>query len=184
MAFTIPEDSGGEIGRRHTAGRSAGRLAALAGFAVFSAVGILTLAGVVILPEYAALADLQAGRDALAHQVRCEEKLVAYDDRMIRATQDDPVLIARLMIRHSNYRPAGCETVEVAPAQSDLSVPQQLLDEARTLPPRQDNRLLLVRAGFWLADPTTSRSMILLALAMLVIGAIVGRGGVTRSVLQ
>ncbi len=172
MTFTDPEDNNDDFTRKRPAGR-------YVIFAFFTFAGLAALAGVVLLPEYAALDDLQAQRDALAHQVKCDEKLSAYNGRMIRATQDDPILIARLMIRHGNYRPAGCETVEMKSASPEPSAPERLLREAGNPPQREEPRLL-VRAGVWLADTTTNRFMIILALAMIVTGAIAGRSGATR----
>ncbi len=146
----------------------------VAGFIIFTAVGVLTLAGAVLLPEYAALVDIRAKRDVLAHHVRCEEKLTAYSDRMIRAVQDDPVLLARLMIRHGNYRPMGCETVKFDSAPPDRSVPQRILDEALNPPQPNENRHL-VRAGLWVNDPATSVSLILLAMGILTAGVVLFR---------
>lgn len=175
MGFAHMEESDSNSGRSRPVG-------AVVAFSLFIVVGLLVLAGTVLLPEYAALDDLQARRDALAHQVKCDEKLFAYNDRMIRAAQDDPVLIARLMIRHGNYRPAGCETFEMKSVPSEQSVPERLLREAGNSPQHKEPRLP-ARAGLWLADMTTSRCMILLAMAMIVAGAIVGRSGATRSAL-
>jgi hypothetical protein len=172
MGFAYSEDNDSGVGPK----RSAGRYVI---FAFFTTVGLLALACTILLPEYAALDSLQAQRDALAHQVKCDEKLSAYNDRMICATQDDPVLIARLMIRNGNYRPAGCETIEMTSVPSEQSVPERLLREAGNSPQRKEPRLP-VRAGLWLADTTTSRCMILLALAMIVTGAIAGRAGTNR----
>ena len=169
MTFTGREDNNGDFTRRRTAGR-------YAIFALFTAVGVLALACAALLPEYAVLADLRAERDALDHQLRCDEKLAAYNGRMIHATRDDPVLIARLMIRHGNYRPIGCETIGVDSVPPALSVPQRLLREARNPPQRKEPRLM-VRAGLWLSDTTTGGCMILLSLAMIVIGTTVGRAG-------
>ena len=163
MAFTGPEENGGEFTRRRAAGP-------MVGFGLFTVAGVLALACAVLLPEYAVLADLQVRRDVLGHQVRCDEKLADYNGRMIRATRDDPVLIARLMIRHGNYRPVGCETVEMDSLPPAPSVPQRLLREARN-PPQRREPSLPVRAGLWLADTTTGGCIILLALAMIVAGA-------------
>ena len=174
MVFASPKDNNSDFTRRRTAGR-------YAVFALITAAGMLALACAVLLPEYAVLADLQTRRDVLAHQVGCDEKLADYNGRMIRATRDDPVLIARLMIRHGNYRPAGCETVEMESLRSEPSVPQRLLREARN-PPQRREPSLPARAGLRLADTTTGGCVILLALAMIVTGAIVGRFGATRSV--
>ena len=172
MGFAYSEDNNSGVEPNRPPGR-------YAIFAFFTTAGVLALAGTVLLPEYAALDDLQAQRDALAHQVKCDERLSAYNDRMISAAHDDPVLIARLMIRHGNYRPAGCETVEMNSAPPEQSVPERLLREAGN-PPQRKEPPLPVRAGLWLADTTTSRCMILLALAMIVTGAIAGRAGATR----
>ncbi len=161
MAFTYPEDDAA-ASRKWRAGP-------IAVFALFTAAGVLVLACAVLLPEYAVLADLQTRRDVLAHQVGCDEKLAAYNGRMIRATREDPVLIARLMIRHGNYRPAGRETVEMNSLPPVPSVPGRLLREARNPPQRRESSMP-ARAGLWLADTTTSECMILLALAMIVAG--------------
>ncbi|MCK4625984.1 MAG: hypothetical protein KAV00_11780 [Phycisphaerae bacterium] len=172
MGFAYSEDNDSVVEPKRPAGQ-------YVIFAFFTATGLLALAGTILLPEYAALDDLQARRDALAHQARCDEKLSAYNARMIRATREDPVLIARLMIRHGNYRPAGCETVEMKSVPPEQSVPERLLRESGNPPKRKEPRLL-AHAGLWLADTTTSKCMILLALAMIVIGAIAGRGEANR----
>ena len=165
MVFTGPKDNNGEFIRRRPSG-------SIFGFALFTASGVFSLACAVLLPEYAVLSDLQTRQDVLAHQVRCDEKLADYNDRLMRAACDDPVLIARLMIRHSNYRPAGCETVEMKSFSPDQSVPERLLNEARNPPQREGPPSLPVRAGLWLTDTTTSGCLILLGLAMLAAGVV------------
>ncbi|MCD4699679.1 MAG: hypothetical protein K8R91_03790 [Phycisphaerae bacterium] len=175
MVFTGPEDnnSNGEFARRHPAWP-------IVGFALFIAAGVLTLACAAILPEYAVLSDLQTRQDEFAHQVKCDEKLADYNERMIHATRDDPVLIARLMIRNSNYRPADSQTVGVKPLRSEPSVPERILAEARNLPQREGPPSLPVRAGIWLADTTTGGCMILLGLAMLAAGVVLFPPGVLK----
>ncbi|MDY7010639.1 MAG: hypothetical protein SVV80_07790 [Planctomycetota bacterium] len=165
MVFTGQENNNGQFTPRRTG-------SSIIGFALFTAAGMFTLACATLLPEYAVLSDLQARRDAVAHQIRCDEKLAEYNERMIHATRDDPVLIARLMIRQSNYRPAGCETVEAKALQSEPSVPKRILEEARNPQQREGPPSLTVRAGFWLADTTTGGCMILLGLAMLTTGVV------------
>jgi len=174
--FTGPEDknTNGEFTRRWTGGP-------IIGFALFTAAGVFTLACAVLLPEYAVLSDLQSRQDAFARQVRCDEKLADYNERMIRATRDDPVLIARLMIRHSNYRPADCQTVEMKSLRSESSVPKRILAEARNPPQREDPPSLPVQAGIWLADTTTGRCMIFLGLAMLAAGVVLFPPGVRKA---
>ncbi len=172
MTFTGREDNKGDFTRRRTVGR-------YAIFALFTAVGVPALACAVLLPEYAVLARLQAQRDALDHQLRCDEKLAAYNGRMIHATRDDPVLIARLMIRHGNYRPTGRETVGADSLPQAPSVPQRLLREARNPPQRKEPRLM-IRAGLWLSDTTTGMCTMLLGLAMLAAGVMFSRPELQR----
>lgn len=175
MVFKGPEDNNnnGGFARRRAGGP-------IVGFALFTAAGVLTLACAVLLPEYAVLADLQARRAEFARQVSCDEKLADYNERMMLAARDDPVLIARLMIRHSNYRPAGSETVEMKPVRPELSVPERILAEARTPLQREEPSPLPVQAGIWLADTTTDRYMIFLGLAMLAAGVALFPPGVRR----
>ena len=164
MVFAHTEDNDSNSDRQTT-------VWPIVGFGLFVTVGVLALACAVLLPEYAVLDDLQTRRDVLAHQVGCDEKLVAYNGRMIRATRDDPVLIARLMIRHGNYRPAGYETVEMESLRSETSVPQRLLREASN-PPQPREPPISAQAGLWLTDTTTGGCTILLALAMIVVGVL------------
>lgn len=139
-------------------------------FALFVGGGMATLAGVVLLPEYAALADLRAQRDTVAHHLDCEKKLTVYNDRVIGAIQNDPVLAAQLLMRHGNFRLAGCERVELAAVSIRPPVPVRLRMEAAAPPPRHDDALC--RAGRWLDHRPTKVSLLALALGMTAVGMV------------
>ena len=137
-------------------------------FALFAGAGLAILGAVVLLPEYVALARLQARRDALAHQLDCEKRLALYYERTIRAIRTDPDLTTRLMIRHANYRPAGARQAELGAVPGRESVPARLWREAREPPPaRQD---ALVRAGMWLDEPFTQAALVFLSLGLTAFG--------------
>jgi hypothetical protein len=139
-------------------------------FVLFVGAGLASFSAAVILPEYVSLSELQAQRDALSHQLECEKKLTVYNDRMIRAIQSDPVLAARLLMRHGNYRLADCETVQARSGSAGPSVPDRLLREAaaRATP----STGLISRAGRWMDDRSTKLGLMLLAAAMVAAGMI------------
>lgn len=146
-------------------------LAKLGGFLAFSTAGMLTLAAGILLPEYAALVDLENQQDVLAHQIRCETDLVTYNDRLIQAAQEDSVFIARQMIRYGNYRMVGMDPREVPTSQPTLSVPGRLLKESLNPPPPP--RDLLADVGRWLDHPGIKGGLVLLGLGLLIVGAII-----------
>jgi len=139
-------------------------------FAAFVGLGLATFSAVVILPEYAALAELGSQRDALAHRLECEKKLSVYNDRLIHAIQTDPVTAARLLMRHGNFRRQGCEVVGLRSGARPPAVPDRLLREAGTAPPAADGTLC--RAGRWLNDRWTSFSLLALSLGSIAAGMI------------
>ena len=139
-------------------------------FALFVGGGMVTLAAVVLLPEYAALAELRAHRDTLAHQLECEAKLAVYNGRLIRAIQNDPVLAARLLMRHGNFRPVGCETIGTDADAAGPTVPARLKQEAMTPPARPPDALCA--AGHWLDHRHTRLSLLALAIGATAVGMI------------
>jgi len=153
------------------------RAAGMLWFFVFTTAGLAAVAAGTLLPEYAALAAVEARRDALARQVACERKLAAYNDRVIAALADDPVLAARMLIRYANYSPAGCEIVDVGPSCRVDPTPARILREAATPPPRPPDPLLA--AARWLEHAPTRLSLIALGLGTLAMGVLLfaGRGG-------
>jgi hypothetical protein len=160
-----------ELPDRHpepaAAGARRSNVAGAVWFVVFSTIGVAAVAAALLLPELAALAELEAQRDALAHQLECERKLAAYNERLIRAMDNDPVLTARLLIRYANYSPAGCRQVPIDPSRRDDPVPVQILREAAEPPKRPPSRL--ATAGQWLSHPPTQTGLILLGLAVVAI---------------
>ena len=137
-------------------------------FALLTGSGLAILAAIVLLPEYVSLAQLEARRDALAHQLDCEKRLSLYYERTIRAIRTDPELTTRLMIRHGNYRPAGARQAELGAVPGRESIPARLWREAREPPPpRQD---ALVRAGVWLDEPFTRAALVALSLGLIACG--------------
>jgi hypothetical protein len=147
--------------------RPAGRSSSAAGlfwFMLLSLTGLCALASAVLLPEYAALLELEGRRDALAHQVQCEQRLAAYNDRLIRAMETDPVLRTRLMMRHCNYRPARFQTLPVDLPPAELAVPSRILQEAMLPPaPRED---AFAAAGRRLSDPLQRTGVVVVSLLM------------------
>jgi len=139
-------------------------------FAAFTGLGLATLAAVVLLPEYAALARLRARRDALARRVDCERRLLAYNDRLIRAQQTDPVLAARLMIRHGRYRPVHYKAWRVSASRPMEPVPERIWQEASAAvsPPRG----AAYRAALWLEESRTRTSLMILALGAIAVGVL------------
>ena len=61
-------------------------------------------------------------------------------------------------------------TVEVDASGAAPTVPEQILIDARTPPPRRDDGL--VRLGRWLDDTTTRTTLILLSLALVAAGLV------------
>ena len=149
---------------------SSSRSAGLIWFVVFTTVGAGALAAGVLLPDWAALAQLEGQRDALAHHVRCESDLARYNDRLIEGIQEDPVLTARLMIRHANYRPAGCREIDVDSSLLPDAPPERIMHEAHR-PPAPPGGVLF-RAGQWVRHGPTRSGLVLLGLASLCLGTI------------
>ena len=137
-------------------------------FLVFAAVGAAAVAAAVLLPEYVTLAKLQAKRDALGHQVECEGRLAAYNDRLIGAMETDPVVTARLLIRYANYSPSGFREVPIDPACLDDPTPVKILADAAN-PPKRPQGLLAV-VGKRLFDPSMRMGLIALGLGTIAIG--------------
>lgn len=160
---TRDNDGAARAGPMSPAGRAAC-------FALFVGAGVATLAAVVVLPEYAALTELRGQRDRLAHHLECEKKLVIYNDRLIHAVQTDPVLAARLLMRHGNFRLTGCERVKIETNSSGLPVPAKLKQEAMTPPVRAPDAFC--RAGRWLNDSPTKFGLLVLALGAMAVGIV------------
>jgi hypothetical protein len=140
-------------------------------FVAFTAGGVLSLASAALLPEYAALQGLRAGRDNLAHQIDCEAQLATYNDRLIQGMQSDPVLMSRLMMRYANYQPLGVRAVEVESHGASLTVPERLNLDAHTPPLRPGDPLAV--AGSWINEnAATKTSLTLLGLGMMVVGTL------------
>jgi len=137
-------------------------------FLAFGAIGTTAVAAAALLPEYAALATLRARRDALAHHVACERKLVRYNDRLIAAMRRDPVLTARLLIRYANYAPPGCRELPVDDDRAAVPTPVRIMREAACPPAPPDD--LAVRAGRWLSHRGTRTGLVLLGLGIITIG--------------
>jgi len=142
-------------------------------FVLFATVAAGMLAAAVLGPEYVQLADLQARRDGLAHQADCEDRLAAYNHKLIEALRDDPVLRTRMLIRHGNFRPAGLRAVQVDPASVELPAPRRIgMDAQRPQVPPQDNWLA---AAEWIAQPTMrscflAGGLVLLAATVILFG--------------
>ncbi len=151
-------------------------------FVLFVGGGLGTLAAVVVLPEYAALAELHDQRDALARHLESDKRLAIYNDRLIHAIQNDPVVAARLLMRHGNYRLAGCEKIAAAAQpQQSLSVPARLRLEAMTPPARAADPLC--QAGRWLDEGRTKFSLLALAIGAIAVGMLLfGPRGADRRV--
>lgn len=146
-----------------------GTLTRLFFFVVFTAAGLISLGSAAILPEYAALVDLRAGHDNLAHQIDCEQRLCEYNRRLSDALQSDPVLMSRLMMRYGNSQPVGVRALEVESRGGNLAVPQLLNLESLTPPPRQDN--VYSSTGRWInQSPGTKTSLTVLGLGLIVVG--------------
>ena len=143
-------------------------------FFVFTTVGVATVAAAALLPQYADVARVEARRDALAHQVACERKLLAYNDRLIAALEQDPVLAARMLIRYANYSPGGCQRIELGPSCRMDPTPLRILEEARAPPQRPPDAL--VAAGRWIEDAPTRLSLVALGLGTLALGMLLFAG--------
>ncbi len=150
--------------------RAAGRF----WFFVFSTVGVAAMAAAVLLPEYASLARLQRRRDALAYQVAGEEELAGYHDRLILGMEQDPVVAARMSIRHENYSPAGYRPIEIDPADRLDPVPVQILKEALAPPPPPADPI--ASAGQWMEHRPTRTGLLVLGLGTLVMGLLLFAG--------
>ena len=144
--------------------------AGLIGFLFFAIAGAAILAGVVVLPELVALAEIEAERDALAHQVECERRLAAYNDRLIEAIDTDPILTARMMMRRGNYHLPGAQELDVPVGDDPGAAPARILAEARQTPPPKEDMLL--RAGRWIDDGPTKTSLTVLALGLIAVGVV------------
>ena len=138
-------------------------------FVLLSTAAVAAMGCAVLLPEYAALADLRAECALLAHQLRCEKRLARYNDRLLKGLQTDPVLRARRAMRYYNYIPVHARRVEV-PAGPERSVPERIMQEALRPPPAHDNAL--IRAGRWLDDEATRTALMVLSLGLLAISVI------------
>ncbi|OPX22663.1 MAG: hypothetical protein B1H04_04715 [Planctomycetales bacterium 4484_123] len=138
-------------------------------FVLFSTAAVAAMACAVLLPEYAALAELRAQSAALAHQLDCEKRLARYNDRLLEGLRTDPVLRARQVMRHYNYTPLHARRIEV-PQAGDRSVPERIMRDALSPPAPAEN--VLVRAGRWLDDETTRTGLTVLSLGLLAISVI------------
>jgi len=132
--------------------------------------GLSVLAAVVLLPECGLLAELEYRRDGLAHQLACERKLKIYNERLIQAIPSDPVLAARLLMRHGNYQPVGCAVVETGARVPGETVPERLLRQARANHPR--DKQWLFHACRWLDDSPTRVALVCLSLSALLAGIV------------
>jgi hypothetical protein len=133
-------------------------------FLVLAVLGISSVAAVVLLPEYVTLTKMENQRDAVAHQLACEQKLIEYNNRVIQAIGHDPILTERLLIRYGNYRPAGAKELDVNVA-ARPSVAAKLNAEALQLPPVKQDQF--TAAARWVDDPFTSLALLALGLGML-----------------
>lgn len=163
MDTDIREHVGGERKRLSLAG-------SLVGFAIFTGVALAVLGAAVLLPEYAATCDLRQRRDAVARQLECDRKLTAYNDRLIWALENDPILLTRLMIRQSNYRLAGSRPIDLPGLAEEVSVPLRLLREARARPAAGDDGPR--RGARMIEHRPTRTALALLGGGMLVAGVI------------
>jgi hypothetical protein len=116
------------------------------------------------------LARFQQRRDAVAHQLACDQKLVTYNQRLITAIQTDPVLSARYMLRHGNVKPTDVKLMPVPPSRADSSAPARILREATNPPPPKKD--VLLQAGKWLEDPATMGSIFLMGLGLIAVAIV------------
>jgi hypothetical protein len=140
-----------------------------AGFLAFIASGLLTLAAIVVLPEYVDLTELELRRQMLDRQLDCDRKLSAYNERLISSIQSDPVLAARLLMRQANYRLTGVTELDVGDDNRPLSyVPRKLLEAAQQPPAVPQDPVYYW--GKWLDDGSTRLCLLAMSLGLLASG--------------
>lgn len=130
-------------------------------FVVSVGAAMALVAGVVLLPAYAALRRAEWERDCLAAQARAARAEIAAYDRMLDAAPDDPVLTKRLAITQLGLQPRREKVVYEGsvPRPAVLELPAE---DAPTPP-----AAWVQTAASRLRRPRTRRGVLLLAAGML-----------------
>ena len=134
------------------------RLGRAVGFATLAGMALATLAGVVLLPARAQLADAQYQRDCLAAMNADARAVIAARQRLIDALPTDSVLAMRLARSQLEMLPAG-EIVVVDP-QRPAAEPLVSIDPTPRPDPPDG---WLYRSGLKFQDPAFRRGSLLLA---------------------
>jgi len=106
--------------KRHPAGLLPG-LGRAAGFAALAGVALSILAGVVLLPAYASLAEAKYERDCLTASAAEAEDLIRANDRLIAEMPGDAVVTMRVARSQFNLLPEN-EVVVIDPARRRMPV--------------------------------------------------------------
>ena len=136
------------------------------GFLMVAGSGMGILAGVVLLPPYASLAQAEYELGCMRASVADAESQIRANDRLIASLPTDPVLTKRLaesQLRSSPQHEVIIPAASIQKNPPDLIVPQR--SERPSPPPKW-----LMRAARRLSNPPTRRGLLLLALGALITG--------------
>ena len=146
-----------------TAAATAGRAA---GFVVLGGLAMSVVAAVVLVPAYARLRTARYQQDYIATANANTEALIAANDRLITALPLDRVLTMRLAMTQQGLWPRN-EVVVIDPA-GDAPRPVGAATIARQQQPAPPPPWL-VRAGYKLETPSIRRSLLLLAMGIMLV---------------
>lgn len=126
------------------------------------------LAAVTLLPAWQRLSEARAHRDELAAAVEFNDRLIAYNQRLIEAIRTDPLLTERLLMDQENLRRPGEAAVRADWVPPDP--PLTALLAAQTLQPASTSKPPATVAALaeHLRQPRTRRGLLFLAGLMMV----------------
>jgi len=135
-----------------------------AGFFLLAGAAVASLAGAVLLPAWARLAEVRYELACLRAEIADAEAQIAANDRLITALPTDEVLARRLAMSQNLYWPRN-EIVVVDPNAPPAETPDVVCGPRHPRPPRPAG--LLIRAGKKLEKASKRRGLLLLAAAAL-----------------
>lgn len=134
----------------------------LVGFAALAGLALTILAGVVLFPAYARVEEARYQRDCLQAGTADAESLIAVNERLIDALDNDEVLAKRLARSQWRWRPVG----ETPMAGSGPPLTKQPAEALATItsaqrPAKPNGWLLRIARRF--RTPATRRGLLLVA---------------------
>jgi len=150
-------------GTRHNSGGTAAVLFAfgrIVGFAVLSGISLAILAGVVLLPAYARLAEVRYQRDMDAADTADMEATVAANEKLIKNLPTDEELNKRLAMNRLGLWPEN-EDVRVSRSDDISNIPGTIQIQKHPRPAKPSSLLMYLNAK--LQKQRTRRGLLLIA---------------------